>query len=208
MRTEKLNELKRALNRLKADQLKKEELLEPSFLKLSQMEGMIGDKKIIREIITKNRGYGDAMVILPLTEKGEVILTIQPRFAERKRVGIELPAGYREAGETPLEAAKRELLEETGYQASHWILLDKYYQDQGIHTGYNSCFLATGCKKVAEPNLDGDELIYHFICQYKELLELNELGYITDINSKYTMEKAKTYVKENYHEIECRKRSN
>lgn len=62
--------------------------------------------------------------------------------------------GYIEPGEDPLVAAKREVLEEIGYEADHWVDLGSYACDanRGAGTGY--LFLATGARHVAQPNSD------------------------------------------------------
>jgi ADP-ribose pyrophosphatase len=62
--------------------------------------------------------------------------------------------GYLEPGEDPLAAAKRELLEEMGYEAPDWTLLGRYVVDGNRGAG-NACFyLARGARKVAEANAD------------------------------------------------------
>ena len=73
-------------------------------------------------------------------------------------------------------------------------LLASFYQDQGCSAAYNHSMLALGCKKIKEQNLDKDEIIRYFECSFDEAVELVERGYITDIQSQFTMEKAKPYV--------------
>ena len=62
--------------------------------------------------------------------------------------------GYIEPDEDPHEAAKRELMEETGHEAPHWIPLGSYAVDanRGFCNAYS--FLATNARKVAEPDAD------------------------------------------------------
>lgn len=62
--------------------------------------------------------------------------------------------GYMEAGETPLAAAQREVLEETGYQAEQWIPLGSYRVDANRGAGTAHLFLATGAVKVTDPTAD------------------------------------------------------
>ena len=69
-------------------------------------------KQILRDIVNP----GDAAVILPITENNEVIFEKQFRESVGK-VCLELPAGMVDAGENPIDTAKRELEEETGLRA-------------------------------------------------------------------------------------------
>ncbi|SBW01452.1 NUDIX hydrolase [uncultured Alphaproteobacteria bacterium] len=64
----------------------------------------------------------DGVVVLPITEDGRYLLIRQYRAA-RGRLSLEAPAGQIDAGETPEQAARRELLEETGCTASDMIAL-------------------------------------------------------------------------------------
>ena len=75
------------------------------------------------------------------------------------------------------------------------IYLDKFYQDQSCGVcAYNYSYLALDCEKVQEQNLDDNEAIKYFECSLDEVLELMERGYITDIQTKYTFNLARTYV--------------
>jgi len=62
--------------------------------------------------------------------------------------------GFIDEGEEPLVAAKRELLEETGYKAAEWRRLGVFPVDANRGAGTANLFLATGAHKIAEPNAD------------------------------------------------------
>ena len=149
---------------------------------------------ISREKIVKGASNGNAVIIFPVTKEGNTLLVVQPRVFTKETVCVELPAGYMEEGESPETAGRRELEEETGYVPEKIELLASYYQDQGCSTAYNYSMLALNCKKVKEQNLDKDEVVHYFECSFDEAVELVERGYITDIQSQFTIEKAKSYV--------------
>jgi ADP-ribose pyrophosphatase len=71
----------------------------------------------------------------------------------------ELPAGRIDPGEKELAAAKRELLEETGYTASKWKRILKFYASPGFVAETMSVFLATGLR-AGEAQPEDDEIIY------------------------------------------------
>ena len=151
---------------------------------------------ITREKILKGNSDGSAAVVLPITSNNKVVLAIEPRVFTKKTVDIGLPAGYIEKGEKPIDAAKRELLEETGYETEKLIFLGSFYQDQGCSEALNHYYIAYKCKKIKKQNLDKDEFIKYIEVSFKELQELIDNGYIKGLNSAYTIEKAKTYLKE------------
>ncbi len=71
---------------------------------------------------------------------------------------LELPCGAVEgSSETPLEAAQRELLEETGYASDELVGTGVLSPNPATHTNLTHCFLATNCRKVAAPNPEATE---------------------------------------------------
>lgn len=153
-------------------------------------------KKITREKILKGKAAGSAAIVLPVTKDYKVLLAVEPRVFIKDTVDVGLPAGYIEPGEYPVEAAIRELQEETGYRPERLQLLGKYYQDQGCSEALNYYFIAFGCEKVSDQQLDEGEFIRYIEVSLAELEYLLKHGYIKGLNSAYAIEKAKTFIKE------------
>lgn len=195
MRKEKLDELNEYVELLKT---KRKKLMEMTgnFIKVNKYLVELNNGEVItREKILKGNSDGNASIVLPVTVDGNVILVVQPRVFTRSGVGIELPAGYVDVGEEYEDAARRELFEETGYVPENIRLLGQFYQDQGCSAAYNKSFLAEGCRKIGSQSLDSSEFIKYFECSVDELYELVELGMINDLQSQYTIEKAKQYIR-------------
>ena len=206
MRKEKLKELKEYMKELSTIKKIKEpeeysydEKGNPiklkNFINIEKYNCILRNGMMIpREKIVKNGKTGSAAIILPITEENNTLLVVQPRVFTKETVCVELPAGYIEDGESPIEAGKRELEEETGYVPTEMKVLASFYQDQGCSSAYNYSILALGCKKIKDQKLDKDEYIRYFECSLDEALELVENGYITDLQSQFTIEKAKSYI--------------
>lgn len=195
MRKGKLEELKSYLEELKTIKVTKSKKVS-SFLTVENYDYVLNNGRIIsREKIMKNGSYGSSAIILPITKENNCLLVIQPRNNTKEGVSVEFPAGYIEKNEESIECARRELEEETGYVPERLELLSSFYQDQGCSSAYNYSYLALNCEKVKDQNLDQDEIIKYFECSFDEVIELEQLGYIKDINSLYTLEKAKQYFK-------------
>jgi len=92
---------------------------------------------------------------------------------------LELPAGRVEPGEKTLAAAKRELIEETGYRAQKWTKLVRYYASPGFVAEWMEIYLATGIKAgAAQP--EDDEKIEVTLVPLKELVKMCTSGQIHD----------------------------
>jgi len=101
--------------------------------------------------------HSGSIVVLPMDDSGRkplVLLERQYRYAAGRRMW-ELPAGRVDPGENHLAAAKRELLEETGYTASRWRKALFFYVSPGFLDESMTVYLASGLKKgVAQPEED------------------------------------------------------
>jgi 8-oxo-dGTP pyrophosphatase MutT (NUDIX family) len=121
--------------------------------------------------------YPDWALALTLTDDGKAIMVEQYRYAV-DRIGLEFPAGAVYPGEDPLEAARRELLEETGYQAREWTTLGKVAVEPSRHTNYGHALVATGARKVAEPSPEQTEDLRVRVVDAASLPQMVEAGEI------------------------------
>ncbi|MCU0502617.1 MAG: NUDIX hydrolase [Anaerolineae bacterium] len=95
----------------------------------------------------------DFINVVAETVDGDYLCFRQTKYAVQG-TSLAVVGGYIEPGEPPLTAAKRELLEETGYEAPEWIGLGAYpvEANRGVQTGH--FFLARGARQVADPTAD------------------------------------------------------
>ncbi|MGA2741518.1 MAG: NUDIX hydrolase [Bryobacteraceae bacterium] len=123
------------------------------------------------------RHVGSA-VMMAVDEKKRILLVRQFRLPAAKSLW-ELPAGKLDAGEKPLEAARRELQEETGYKARKWEKLASYWPSPGFVAEKMTVFLATGLT-AGEAHPMEDERIECRWFKRKELDKMIRDGKIED----------------------------
>ena len=125
--------------------------------------------------------HSGSVVILALEETHSghrLLLERQYRHAAESYLW-ELPAGRIDPGESELAAAKRELLEETGYSASSWRRILKYYASPGFMDETMAIFLAAGLKAGrAQP--ENDELIRNRLVPLADAAKMVQKGTIRD----------------------------
>lgn len=102
--------------------------------------------------------YGDWISVLALDDDDDAIVVEEYRHGAGV-VAVGTVGGAVEAGETPEDAAARELLEETGFASGELIDLGATWANFGNHTNRVHHFLARGCTRVAEQSLDESEAI-------------------------------------------------
>jgi ADP-ribose pyrophosphatase len=115
------------------------------------------------------------------TEDGRFLCFRQSKYAA-EGITLAIPGGYLESGEDPLEAVQRELLEETGYQASEWTFLGRYAVDGNRGNGFAHLFLARGARYVQPINADDleeQELLLLTRAELTEALAMGEFKVVT-----------------------------
>ncbi len=119
----------------------------------------------------------DAAIIFPLTKEGDAVLVRQYR-PPLDRMELGLPAGLVEEGEKPEAAARRELLEETGYSGGEWEELGSLASSPSLKDNWAYLFLARSVEEVAAPDPDEHELVEVVKVSVGELLGLIQSGQI------------------------------
>lgn len=128
--------------------------------------------KIKRSIV---RHPGSA-VMMAIDPKDRVLLVRQYRLPAEKSLW-ELPAGKLDPGENPLQAARRELREETGYNARTWKKLLSFYPSPGYVGEKMTIFMATGLEEGDAEPMDDEriETRWFTTLQLDRMIRTNEL---------------------------------
>lgn len=113
--------------------------------------------------------YPDFCNVIALTRDGKFLLERQYRHA-RRLTAYEIPAGCVEKGEDPMEAAKRELYEETGYAGGEWSHFMTVCPNAGACTNASHTFLAIGVEPVSSQHLEASEDIQLVLMDREEVL--------------------------------------
>ena len=98
----------------------------------------------------------DWVNVIPVTLDGQVVMVRQYRHGIRE-VTLEVPGGLVGLDDTPLEAARRELLEETGYEAGEIKLIGAAHPQPAVLNNRHLTFLATNVGQTMAPHLDEGE---------------------------------------------------
>ena len=142
--------------------------------KVTEPGGVTSTRDVVR--------HSGSVVVLAVDTSGPAGPTILVERQYRHAAGkflLELPAGRIEPGEAPLAAAKRELIEETGFRARSWSRLVKYYASPGFLAEHMQVFLAEDIRPgVAEP--EADEKIELLHIPLAELVMMIKTGKVED----------------------------
>ena len=133
-----------------------------------------GGLRVVRDVVH----HPGSAVILPVFPDRRILLIRQYRLAVQETIW-ELPAGTLDPGERPLQAARRELAEETGYRSARWRKLNSFYPSPGLLSERMHLFLAQDVRPgIARP--EEDERIRSRSFSLAALLRMIRSGAIKD----------------------------
>lgn len=115
--------------------------------------------------------YPDWVNVIAITKDGQMLMERQYRHG-LGRTCYELPCGVVEEGEPPLEAAKRELMEETGFGGGEWQEIMTLTANASAMNNLSHTFLAIGVEKQGEQSLDDTEDLEVFIMPQEKVRQL------------------------------------
>jgi ADP-ribose pyrophosphatase len=105
----------------------------------------------------------DWVNIVPVTSEDDVVMIRQFRHGLRE-VTLEVPGGMVDPGETPLQAAARELVEETGYEAQRIVALGSTSPNPAIFGNRVHCYLGLDCRRVGEVmNVGAEDIVIELL---------------------------------------------
>ena len=120
----------------------------------------------------------DSLVVIPITDKNEIIFIVEKRPHEVPNQRLKMVTGHIDPGETPIGCAGRELQEEAGYKANKMEELMVQHSNGTVNSNFYY-FLATDLEESKLPNPDGEETILEVlkidIEKVKEMLSTGEL---------------------------------
>ncbi len=122
--------------------------------------------------------HAGSAVMMAVDEKKRVLLVRQYRLPAEKELW-ELPAGRLDPGEKPLQAARRELAEETGYRAKKWEKLVSFFASPGYVQERMTIFLATDLTEGEATPMDDERIEKRWFTR-KELAGMIRDGKIED----------------------------
>ena len=146
-------------------------------------------KEATREVVE----HHGAVAVVAINENDEIVLIRQYRAAIDEVI-IEIPAGKLELGEDPLICAKRELEEETGYQAGQWKKVFTFYTSPGFSDEKMYLYLAKDIK-ILEQSLDEDEFVELFYMPISQAFNDCRNGQIKDAKTILGIQAAYLYLR-------------
>ena len=189
------SKIKDIIEKTKADLLSRKQIFDSSFIKVFEEKYKLPDGRIIsKQSVSKNNGK-EAVIVITKTIDNKFLLVFQNRVDNV--VSIEFPSGYIEDKEEITEAAKREVLEETGYLIENIKLIDTFIPNIGTESSKIYIVYGENAKKINNQELDDDEYINYYLFSYEELEYLIKKNYIQSGGNKLAFFHLKEIIKNN-----------
>ena len=147
--------------------LESKEIYSSHFITLKEEKLERPDGKIVTSYYAIERP--DVVYVIALTKNIEIVLVYQYKNGIKDLV-LELPAGFVDKGESPKEAAKRELLEETGYSGKDFTKIGGFNSGAGLSRNTNYFYVVKDVEKISEQNLDENEEIDVKVFPFNKIL--------------------------------------
>ena len=156
-----------------------ESLLKTSVFEVTKEKCQLPDRRIMPAYYRVN--CGDWINVVPFTKEGKLLMLRQYRHGNRQW-HWEVPGGAMsmKSGESPLAAAQRELLEETGHESTEWEEAGVHFPNPALQGNRLHTFIAHNCVRTSELKLDPfEDLTLHELtpAEVKELIRKKELNH-------------------------------
>src|SRR5205814_6239143 len=133
-------------------------------------------------------GVRDWTNVLAITDDDHAVFVWQYRHGTNV-MSLEIPGGVNDANESALEAATRELREETGYAAPHWEILVRCHPNPALQGNTQHTFLARGARLVGATSFDETEECEVALVPVKDLAALVDEGHVTHSSTILAIER-------------------
>jgi ADP-ribose pyrophosphatase len=170
------------MNSLTERTLQVEEVFSGRVFKVEIQQVLLPDERIARREIVRHNG---GACVLALDDEGQVYLVRQYRKPFEAEL-LEIPAGKLEAGEKPIDCARRELLEETGLRAENLVSLAVLYPSPGYTSEALTIYLATGLTKGTACLDEGEYLVLQRM-PLTDALSMLDRGEIRDAKTQVAL---------------------
>jgi ADP-ribose pyrophosphatase len=159
--------------------LESELVYEGKFLRLRKDHARLPDGSTgTREYIV----HPGAAAMVPVFDDGRILIERQFRYPLGREF-IEIPAGKIDSGETSLQTAQRELIEETGYRAEQWAFMTRIHPAIGFADELIDIYLCKGLVKT-EQKLDAGEFVEIEIVTLGWLMDQLKAGRLSDVKTQ------------------------
>lgn len=140
----------------------------PNRLRVVKEQVQLPDGKIVDDFYQIQ--LPEYVAVFAQTAEGAIVIEQHYKHGPR-RVVISLPSGQLEPGEQPIESAKRELLEETGYVADEWRSLGSFVVSGNQGCGKAHLFMASDAEKIKNPDCSDLEEIEVRLMTHGEVIQ-------------------------------------